>query len=154
MKLVITPRFISTIGVPHWVKGIHFPTKIISTSSSRLKHIFHCSVIFAGKKFKFHFKPVKEKCHDEDNNLTFYYGFLTLIYSLNCHPKRNQYECMTPNESKNFQNSIKSMLKFMNGRNLHRILVFFLHVLSIPTKFLKSHVFLIKYVNLSRCCDN
>jgi hypothetical protein len=35
-------------------------------------------------------------------------------------------------------------LEFMDGRNLHRIVVFFLHASSVPTKFLKSNVFLRK----------
>jgi hypothetical protein len=35
-------------------------------------------------------------------------------------------------------------LEFMNSSNLHRIVVFFLHASSVPTKFLKSNVFLRK----------
>ena len=63
---------------------------------------------------------------------------------MNRYPKRNQNECMTPNKFKDFQSSIKGFLEFMNSSNLHRIVVFFLHASSVPTKFLKSNVFLRK----------
>ena len=116
----------------------------VSVSASRLKHIFHSDITTAGRRFKFHFKPVKEKCHYKDKSFTFYYGCLALIYSLNCYPKRNQNECMTPNKLKDFQSTIKGFLEFMNGRNLHRLFVFFLHTFIVPTKFLKSNVFIRK----------
>jgi hypothetical protein len=45
---------------------------------------------------------------------------------------------------KDFQSAIKGILEFMNGRNLHLIFVFFLHTFIVPTKFLKSNVFLRK----------
>jgi hypothetical protein len=48
---------------------------------------------------------------------------------------------MTPNKFNDLQSTIKGFLEFMNGRNLHRIFVFFLNKYSIPTKFLKSNVF-------------
>jgi hypothetical protein len=51
---------------------------------------------------------------------------------------------MTPNKFKDLQSTIKGFLEFMNGRNLHRLFVFFLNNYSIPTKFLKSNVFLRK----------
>ena len=144
MKLVNIPGFISTIGVSHRVEGVHFPTEIIPTSSNRINHILGSDITTAGRRFKLHFKPVKEKCHYKDKSFTFYYGCLALIYSLNCYPKRNQYECMTPNKFKDFQSTIKGFLEFMNSRNLHRLFVFFLHTFSMPTKFLKSNVFLRK----------
>jgi hypothetical protein len=51
---------------------------------------------------------------------------------------------MTPNKFKDFQSAIKGFLEFMNGRNLHRLFAFFLHTFIVPTKFLKSNVFLRK----------
>jgi hypothetical protein len=60
------------------------------------------------------------------------------------HPKQNQRQRMTPNKLKDFQSAIKGILEFMNGRNLHLIFVFFLHTFIVPTKFLKSNVFLRK----------
>ena len=144
MKLVIIPGFVGTIGVPHRVEGVHFPTEIISTSSNRINHILGSDITTAGRRFKFHFKPVKEKCHYKDKSFTFYYGCLALIYSLNCYPKRNQYENMTPNKFNHLQSTIKGFLEFMNGRNLHRIFVFFLHMFIVSTKFLKSNVYLRK----------
>ncbi len=144
MKLVIIPGFIGTISVPQRVEGVHFPTEIIPTSSNRINHILGSDITTAGRRFEFHFKPVKEKCNYKDKSFTFYYGCLALIYSLNCYPKRNQYECMTPNKFKDLQSTIKGFLEFMNGRNLHRIFLFFLHTLSVSTKFLKSNVFLRK----------
>jgi hypothetical protein len=116
----------------------------VSVSASRLKHIFHSDITTARRRFKLHFKPVKEKCDHKDKSFIFYYGCLALIYSLNCYPKRNQYENMTPNKFQDLQSTIKGFLgflEFMNSRNLHRLFVFFLHTFIVPTKFLKSNVF-------------
>lgn len=144
MKLVIIHGVIGAIRVPHRVERVHSPTEIIPTSSNRINHILGSDITTAGRRFKFHFKPVKENCHYKDKSFTFYYGCLALIYTLNCYPKRNQNECMTPNKLDDFQNTIKNFLEFMNSSNLHRIVVFFLHASSVPTKFLKSNVFLRK----------
>ena len=65
-------------------------------------------------------------------------------YGAKHHSQNNQYKCMTPNKIKDFQSTIKGFLEFMNGRNLHRLFVFFLHTFIVPTKFLKSNVFLRK----------
>ena len=65
-------------------------------------------------------------------------------YGAKHHSQNNQYKCMTPNKFKDFQSTIKGFLEFMNGRNLHRLFVFFLHTFIVPTKFLKSNVFLRK----------
>ena len=61
------------------------------------------------------------------------------------HPKHNQRQRMTPKKPNDFQNTIKDFLEFMNSSNLHRIFLFFLHTLSVSTKFLKKiNVFLRK----------
>ena len=73
-------------------------------------------------------------------------------YGVKHQSQNNQYECMMPNKFKDFQSIIKGFLEFVNSRNLHRIVVFFLHASSVPTKFLKSNVFLRKKDKGLRYC--
>ncbi len=65
-------------------------------------------------------------------------------YGVKHQSQNNQNECMTPNKFKDLQSTINGFLEFMNSRNLHRIFVFFLHTFIVPTKFLKSNVYLRK----------
>lgn len=155
MKLVIIPRFIGAISIPHRVEGVHFPTKIIPTSSNRLKHILSSDITTSMGFKNLDFKLEKiNKNSDRNCKKDIFPDGSFHTYGVKHHSQNNQYECMAPNKFKDFQSAIKGFLEFMNGRYLHRILVFFFHVLSIPTKFLKSNVFLKKYENLLRYCDN
>ena len=145
MKLVVIIHgVIGAIGVPHRVERVHFPTKIIPTSSNRINHILGSDITTAGIRSKFHFKFIKSQSNNKFSHQHRPVKRWIHQESSNHHSQNNQYECMTPNKFKDFQSTIKGFLEFMNGRNLHRIFVFFLHASSVPTKFLKSNVFLRK----------
>ena len=116
----------------------------ISVSACILKHIIHSDVIPARGRFKLHFKPVNKCGNCKNKRCASNNRHFTMANTVSYHSQNNQYKCMTPNKLKDFQSTIKGFLEFMNGRNLHRLFVFFLHTFIVPTKFLKSNVFLRK----------
>lgn len=158
MKLIIICRHITKIvqtvsrRTSHsWVScpSRRAKTTRISASACRLKHIFTSDAIAAAKRLRGRFTPINKRSENVKikaifpRDSTYYKGG-------NHHPKHNQYKSMAPNKFKNFQVSIKSMLKFMNCRYLHCLFIFVLDVLSLAPQFLKSHVFLRDYGEISR----
>ena len=128
-------------------------TTRIHASAPRFKHLFS-RVIMASGKFKSYFKPVNKSSYCEDKSFSFHYRSFTFANSLDCYSKRNQYKCMTPNKLKALQASLKGFLELMYCSKLHCIFIFFLHTLILTPKFLKSHVFLRDYGEISMYSDN
>ena len=116
----------------------------ISASACIFKHILHSDVATARRRIKLHFKFIKPQSNNKFSHQHRPVKRWIHQESSNHHSQNNQYKCMTPNKFKDFQSTIKGFLEFMNGRNLHRLFVFFLHTFIVPTKFLKSNVYLRK----------
>ncbi len=61
-------------------------------------------------------------------------------HNVNHHTKHYQYTSMTPKKARRLDGVIKSPLHFVNGFNLHVLLINFFHKYIIPVQFLKIHV--------------
>jgi hypothetical protein len=136
--IICRAMVVSMVGIPHWIKGIHFPAKIIHVSAGRFKHLFLSKIVCTTRKFNFHFKSVKQLSYEQGNNyiLPVCRGNL---YNVEHHTNHNQCQRMTPHKLKYFLRSIQSMLKFVNGIYLHVQQQFSLIKFRIAQILLKIH---------------
>ncbi len=123
-------------------------TTRVHVSARRFKHLF-TRIRVCTSQFETHFKFVQPQGDDKFSKK--HKPIYCWIYQKcsNQQSKNNQYKSMAPNKFESFHASIKGILDFMYCCNLHYIFVFFLHTLILTPKFLRSHVFLKDYGEIS-----
>lgn len=109
------------MSVTHGIKWVHFPTKIISASASRVKHLFLCNIVMNISKCQsnFHFYPINKNNSCKYGSNSSNNGCLAITNTINNHGYGYKCKDMTPNKPQYFHRSIQSILQFMNGLNLH-----------------------------------
>ena len=89
--------------------------------------------------FDLHFKEINKTSNDKRNEDVSPVCCLQ-AHNANHHAKHYQYTRMAPQKAQRLDGVIKHLLHFVNGFNLHVLLIYIFHRYIIPVQFLKIHV--------------
>ena len=142
MKLIIIRGVvICVISRAHRIQGIHgvhSPTKIISTSACRVKHLILRKIVITTSKSYFCFHSIYKSSNNQGNKNIPPVSSRN-VDSIKHHANYNQSQQMTPKKLQYFYRSVQSILQFMNRVNLHDNQQFYLINYRITQILLEIH---------------